>query len=106
MYPQLTAPPQLPQLPAPPINFNLDGSFGKMLENMMMPREYGFKSRSYVVDNIDEDIMDSLPQAQQGKYVEQRIAPQIQDELKDITFENEDEKTKVYDKVKRASTRR
>ena len=85
MYPQLTAPPAYPQLPAPPINFNLDGSFGKMLENMMMPREYGFKSRSYVVDNIDEDIMDSLPQAQQDKYVEQRIAPQIQDELKDIT---------------------
>ena len=43
--------------------------------------------------------MDSLPQAQQDKYVEQRIAPQIQDELKDITFENEDEKAKVYDKA-------
>ena len=63
-----------------------------------------FKSRSYVVDNIDEDIMDSLPQAQQDKYVEQRIAPQIQDELKDITFENEDEKTKVYDKIKSIKT--
>ncbi len=27
--------PQLPQLPAPPVNFNFDGSFGRMLENMM-----------------------------------------------------------------------
>jgi len=104
MYPQLTAPPQPPQLPAPPINFNLDGSFSKMLENMMMPREYGYKSQSYAPEFIDEDIMDSLPQAQQDKYVEQRIAPQIQDELKDITFENEDEKTKVYDKIKSIKT--
>jgi hypothetical protein len=36
--PQITAPP--PQLPAPPVNFNFDGSFGRMFENMMMPREY------------------------------------------------------------------
>jgi hypothetical protein len=70
-----------------------------MLENMMMPREYGFKSRSYVVDNIDEDIMDSLPQAQKDKYVEQRIALQIQDELKDITFENKDEKIRCMIKL-------
>ena len=44
IYPQLTAPPVLPQIQAPPVNFNLDGSFSKMLENMMMPREYGYKS--------------------------------------------------------------
>jgi hypothetical protein len=30
--PQIAAPPQLPQLAAPPVNFNFDGSFGRMLE--------------------------------------------------------------------------
>ena len=41
--PQLTAPPPQPQLPAPqPFTFSLDNDFGKMLENMMMPREYRF----------------------------------------------------------------
>ena len=95
MYPQLTAPPIYPQLPAPPVNYNFDGSFGKVLENMMMPREYGYKSQSYVADNIDEDIIDALPQAQQDKYIEQKIAPQIEEQLKDIKFENDKEKTKL-----------
>ena len=93
-FPQLTAPLVLPQIQAPPVNFNLDGSFSKMLENMMMPREYGYKSQSYVADNIDEDIMDSLPQPQQDKYIENRIAPQIQEQMKDITFDNEEQKKK------------
>ena len=99
IYPQLTAPPVLPQIQAPPVNFNLDGSFSKMLENMMMPREYGYKSQSYVSDNIDEDIMDSLPPEQQDKYIEQKIAPQIEEQLKDIKFENDDEKIKVRKEV-------
>ena len=51
IYPQLTAPPVLPQIQAPPISFNLDGSFSKVLENIIMPREYGYKSQSYVTDN-------------------------------------------------------
>jgi hypothetical protein len=99
MYPQLTAPPQLPQLPAPPINFNLDGSFSKMLENMMMPREYGYKSQSYAPEFIDEDIMDALPKAQQDKYIEKKIAPQIEEQMKDIEFDNEDDKIKISKEV-------
>ena len=95
MYPQLTAPPQLPQLPAPPVNFNLDGSFSKMLENMMMPREYGYKSQSYAPELIDEDVMDALPQAQQDKYIEQKITPQIEEQLKDIKLKMMRKKQKL-----------
>ena len=94
--PQIAAPPQLPQLQAPPINFNLDGSFGRMLESMMMPREYGYKSQSYAPEYIDEDIMDALPPPQQDKYIEKQIKPQIEEELKGIEFDNEDDKLKVY----------
>ena len=43
--------------------------------------------------------MDSLPQPQQDKYIENRIAPQIQEQMKDITFDNEEQKKKVYDKT-------
>jgi hypothetical protein len=71
---QITAPPPLSQLPAPPVNYIFDGSFGRMLENIMMPREYGFKSQSYVSNNIDEDMMDSLPPPQQVKYIEKQTA--------------------------------
>jgi hypothetical protein len=66
---QLTAPPQLPQiraaaplqqLPAPPINFNLDGSFRKMLEYMMMPRKFRHNSQSCAAEQIiDDDVMDA-----------------------------------------------
>ena len=96
--PQLT-PPQLPQITAPqqpPINISFDNMFGSMLENMMMPREYGYKSQSYISDNIDEDVMDALPQPQQDKYIEKQIKPQIEDQLKGIEFDNEDDKLKVY----------
>ena len=53
--PQLTPPPQLPQLmpppplpqlmppPQQPVNISFDNMFGSMLENALMPREYGFK---------------------------------------------------------------
>ncbi len=80
--PQLTAPPQLPQLPAPPppppqlpappVNFNFDGSFGKMLENTMMPRETGSKSQSYATE-LDDAVMDALPPPQQDKYIGKKL---------------------------------
>jgi hypothetical protein len=63
--PQLPALAPLPQLPAPPVNFNFDGSFGRMLENMMMLMEYGYKARSYEFDHLDDDIINALPKAQQ-----------------------------------------
>ena len=42
-----------------PINISFDNMFGGMMDSMM-PREYGFRSQSYVVE-LDEDIMDALP---------------------------------------------
>ena len=68
--PQLTAPPPQPQLTAPPpqpppFTFSLDNKFGSMLENILMPKEYGYKPNSYEVDILDDDIMDALPKAQQ-----------------------------------------
>ena len=97
--PQLTAPPPLPQLTAPPVNFNFDGSLGRMLENILMPREYGYKARSYEVDILDDDIIDALPKAQQDQYIEKQIKPQIEEQLKDIEFDNEDEKIKFSKEV-------
>jgi hypothetical protein len=67
-----------------------------MLENMMMPREYGYKSQSYAAEQIDDDVMDALPPPQQDKYMENKIAPQIEEQMKDITFDNEDDKLKSY----------
>ncbi len=43
--------------------------------------------------------MDALPKPKQDKYIVEKIAPQIQKQMKDIDFDNEDEKTKVYDKA-------
>ena len=104
--PQLTPPPQLPQITAPPpqpqitapqpFTFSLDNKFGGMLENILMPREYGYKARSYEVDILDDDIIDALPKAQQDQYIEKKIAPQIEEQLKDIEFDNEADKSKVY----------
>ena len=104
--PQLTPPPQLPQITAPPpqpqitapqpFTFSLDNKFGDMLENILMPREYGYKARSYEVDILDDDIMDALPKAQQDQYIEKKIAPQIEEQLKDIEFDTEADKSKVY----------
>ena len=95
--PQLTAPPTQPQLPAPqPFTFSLDNKFGSMLENILMPREYGFKTNSYAVDILDDDIIDSLPKAQQDQYIEKKVAPQIEEQIKDIEFDNAEDKLKVY----------
>ena len=98
--PQLTPPPQFPQLPAPPqpqpFTFSLDNKFGSMLENIMMPREYGFKPNSYAVEMLDDDIIDALPKAQQDQYIEKKVAPQIEEQMKDIEFDNEADKLKVY----------
>ena len=101
--PQIMPPPQYPQLPAPPqppVNFNLDGSFQKVLENMMMPMEEGFKKNSYAfAEQIDDDIMDALPRAQQEQYIETKVKPQIEKEIKDLTFENEDKKNEFVTKT-------
>jgi hypothetical protein len=95
--PQLTAPPTQPQLPAPqPFTFSLDNKFGSMLENILMPREYGFKTNSYAVDILDDDIIDALPKAQQDQYIEKKVAPQIEEQMKGIEFDNEADKIKVY----------
>ena len=97
---QILPPPQYPQLPAPPLNFNLDGSFQKVLENMMMPMEEGFKKNSYAfAENIDDDIMDTLPREQQEQYIETKVKPQIEKEIKDVTFETEDKKTEFVNKT-------
>ncbi len=69
---QITAPQQQPQLPAPPVNISFDNMFGSMLENMMMPREYGYKSQPYAPEYIDEDVMDALPPTQQDEYIEKQ----------------------------------
>ena len=101
--PQLTPPPYFPQLPAPPtqpqpFTFSLDNKFGDMLENILMPREYGFKANSYAVpvDILDDEIMDALPKAQQDQYIEKKVAPQIEEQMKGIEFDNEADKIKVY----------
>ena len=96
--PQLPPPPQLPQLmppPQQPVNISFDNMFGNMLENALMPREYGFKQNSYAIDMLDDDIIDALPQEQQLKYMETKIAPHVQEQLKDVEFENEDDKIKI-----------
>jgi hypothetical protein len=96
--PQLMPPPQLPQLmppPQQPVNISFDNMFGSMLENALMPREYGFKQNSYAIDMLDDDIIDALPQEQQLKYMETKIAPHVQEQLKDVEFDNEDDKIKI-----------
>ena len=100
--PQLMPPPPLPQLMAPPqapVNISFDNMFGSMLDNMMMPREYGFKQNSYAVDMLDDDIMDSLPPNQQDKYIENKLTPQIEKEMKGIEFADDADKKKVTKQV-------
>jgi hypothetical protein len=63
--PQITAPPQKPQITAPPVNISFDNMFGSMLDNMIMPRAYGYKSQSYAPEYVDEDVMDAIPPPQQ-----------------------------------------
>jgi len=96
--PQLPPPPQLAQLMPPPTqqptntNFeNMLSSFGNMIMNSLMPIESGFKSKSYIVE-LDDDIIDALPEAEKDKYIENKIKPQIEKEIKDITFPDEDKK--------------
>ena len=59
-----------------------------------MPREYGFKTNSYDmssrVEMLDDDIMDALPKAQQDNILKRKLAPQIEEQIKDIEFDNED----------------
>ena len=96
--PQLMPPPPLPQLmppPQQPVNISFDNMFGSMLENALMPREYGFKQSSYAIDMLDDDIIDALPQEQQLKYMETKIAPHVQEQLKDVEFDNDEDKIKI-----------
>ena len=100
--PQLMPPPPLPLLmpppPGAPVNISFDNMFGGMLD-MMMPREYGFKQNSYAVDMLDEDVMNALPQDQQDLYIENKLAPQIEKEMKDLKFANEEDKKKVSKEI-------
>jgi hypothetical protein len=54
-----------------------------MLENMMMPRELGYKSQSYAAELIDEEVtvMDALPPPKQNRYIENKLHPQIEDQF-------------------------
>ena len=45
---------------------------------------------------LDDDIIDALPKAQQDQYIEKKISPQIEEQMKDIEFDNEADKLKVY----------
>ena len=99
--PQITPPPPIPQImppPQQPFNISFDNMFGGMLESMM-PREHGFKPTSYITDAIDDDIMDALPQEQQDKYIEDQLAPQIEHQMKDIVFADDEDKIKVSKQV-------
>jgi hypothetical protein len=40
--------------------------------------------------------MNALPKAQQDQYIEKKIAPQVEEQMKDIEFDNEEDKLKVY----------
>jgi hypothetical protein len=96
--PQILPPPPLPQImppPQAPVNISFDNMFGNMLENMMMPREYGFKNNSYAIDTLDDDIMDALPQEQQDTYIQKKLAPQVEKEMKDIEFADDADKIRV-----------
>ena len=99
--PQLMPPPPLPLLmpppPGAPVDISFDNMFGGMLD-MMMPREYGFKQNSYAVDMLDEDVMNALPQDQQDLYIENKLAPQIEKEMKDLKFANEEDKKRCLKK--------
>jgi len=70
---------------------NMLSSLGNMIMNSLMPIESGFKSKSYIVE-LDDDIIDALPEAEKNKYIENKIKPQIEKEIKDITFPDEDKK--------------
>ncbi len=70
----------------------------------MMSRDFGYKSQSYAAELIDEDVIDALPQQQQDRYIENEIAPQIEEKLKNITFDNEEQKLKFILKLYQLKT--
>ena len=43
--------------------------------------------------------MDSLPQPQQDKSIEKRIAQQIEEQMKDVNFDDQEERKKDTDKT-------
>ena len=106
--PQITPPPPIPQImppPQQPFNISFDNMFGGMLESMM-PREYGYKKQSYEVDMLDDDIMDALQPDQQDKYIEKKIKPQIEQQIQDIEFDNEEDKIKISKEIVSKTTAR
>ena len=43
--------------------------------------------------------MDTLPRGQQEQYIETKVKPQIEKEIKDVTFETEDQKTEFVNRT-------
>jgi hypothetical protein len=100
--PQLMPPPPLPQLMAPPqqpVNISFDNMFGNMLENALMPREYGFKPTSYIMDVLDDDVLNALPEEEQDRYIEKKLAPQVEQEMQGIEFADDAAKLRVTNAV-------
>ena len=100
--PQLMPPPPLPQLMAPPqqpVNISFDNMFGNMLENALMPREYGFKPTSYIMDMVDDDVLNALPEEEQDRYIEKKLAPQVEQEMQGIEFADDAAKLRVTNAV-------
>ena len=95
-------PPPLPQLMAPPqqpVNISFDNMFGNMLENALMPREYGFKPTSYIMDMVDDDVLNALPEEEQDRYIEKKLAPLVEKEMQGIEFADDDAKLRVSNAV-------
>jgi hypothetical protein len=99
--PQIMPPPPLPQImppPQAPVNISFDNMFGGMLESMM-PRESGFKPTSYITDVVDDDVLNALPEEEQDRYIEKKLAPQVEKEIQGIEFADEDAKLRVSNAV-------
>jgi hypothetical protein len=77
----------------------------------IMPKENGFKSDSYTIESLDDDIIDALPMSEKdfsdiGKasiisfqYIENKMKPQIEKEIKDIVFPDEAKKEEIITKA-------
>ena len=52
-----------------------------------------------MMEQLDDDVMDSLPQEQQDKYIKNKLAPQVEKEIKGIEFDNDDDKIKISKEI-------